>query len=457
MIDRLYGMQAGRKGHSLRARLLGSLLGAVAIVALLQALTAYFTAANEANDIFDRHMMKTAESLRSGVHLNDVAGHGKVRTDLASEDFFVQMWTAKGVPVFDSAAHKSLREPAAPGFSIITARDQRVYRVFVLTTPTQVIQVAQDMNARHDMARTLALHTVGPMVVMAMLLLIVVWWVVSGSLAPVAKVRAQMAARKADELSHVDDRALPDEIRPLTHELNLLFDRLRHAFDVQKSFVADAAHELRSPLAALKIQVQGLQRASDEAAREVAAKRLAAGIDRAGHLVDQLLVLARQESGASADVERTLCDVSQIALLCLTDMLLQAQARQIDLGVHRSQAAMAVVHADAVRILVRNLLDNALKYTPPGGTVDLDIQQTPAGALISVEDSGPGIGEAERARVLDRFYRVSGTGQEGSGLGLAIVKAIADRHGATVALDASQRLGGLRAQVRFMPCPSVLP
>ncbi|RTL26037.1 MAG: HAMP domain-containing protein [Burkholderiales bacterium] len=437
--------------HSLRARLLGSLLGAIVLVALLQAVTAYVTALSEADAIFDRHMERMAESLRSGVHLSDVQGNNKVRDDLASEDFFVQMWTDKGVPVFESAAHQSLRKQSAPGFSQLRARDGRIYRVYALKTPSQFVQVAQDMAARQDMARTLALHTVGPMVLMASLLVLVVWWVISGSLAPVARVRAQMAARKADDLSHVDVTGLPDEIRPLIQELNLLFDRLRHAFDAQKSFVADAAHELRSPLTALKIQVQGLQRASDEASRDVAVKRLAAGIERAGHLVDQLLVLARHEASLASGVEMDTCDVSQIALLCLTDMLLQAQSRQIDLGVHRSEAAMAPVHADALRILIRNLLDNAVKYTPGGGTVDLDVHMTPAGALICVEDSGPGISEADRARVLDRFYRVSGSGQDGSGLGLAIVKAIADMHGATVVLDRSDRLGGLRVQVRLKP------
>ncbi|TAK94644.1 MAG: HAMP domain-containing protein [Aquabacterium sp.] len=444
-------MSRSDQGHSLRGRLLGFLLGAVVLTSLVQALIAYGTALAEADVLFDHHLQRTAESLRSGVHLGLLQANDQVRTDMADEDYVVQMWNAKGEPVFESAAHRSLRSPASPGFSLVTARDKRIYRVFVLRTPTQLIQVAQDMGARSNMARSLAIRTVWPTVVMALILLIVVWWVVRNSLAPVANVRAQMAARKADDLSCISEDGLPDEIRPLIQELNLLFERLARAFDVQKSFVADAAHELRSPLAALKIQVQGLQRASDEATREVAVKRLSAGIERAGHLVDQLLVLARQEASHAQGVAFEISDVSQIGLLCLTDHLLQAQMRGIDLGVHRTEVAMAHVQLDAMRVLIRNVLDNAIKYTPEGGTVDLDIHHTPAGAVICVEDSGPGIAEADRSRVLDRFYRVSGSGQEGSGLGLAIVKSIADMHQAVVVLDQSDRLGGLRVRVRLRP------
>jgi two-component system OmpR family sensor kinase len=280
--------------------------------------------------------------------------------------------------------------------------------------------------------------------------MLVVWWAIGRSLAPVAQVRSQMAARKADDLSPVSEAGLPDEVRPLIQELNLLFDRLRQAFEAQKSFVADAAHELRSPLAALKIQLQGLQRAADDAARGVAVRRLSSGIDRATHLVDQLLALARQEASAVSGVgRREDVDLSQIGLLALTDTLLDAQTRHIDLGVHRADAIVVKGQAEALRVLTRNLLDNAIKYTPQGGTVDMDVHHTPSGPVLSIEDSGPGIPEKDRVRVLDRFYRVSGAGADGSGLGLAIVKTIADQHGASVLIDKSERLGGLRVQVRF--------
>ena len=284
--------------RSLRGRLLMYLLGAVLLGGVVQAATAYFTALSQADVIFDRHMQKMAESLRSGVPLTNAPNTG-FSADRESEDFVVQVWTAAGQPLFQSAAHRKLRQPAPAGFSNVKALDGRIYRVFVLQTPAQTIEIAQDMAARQDMAGTLALRTVGPIMLMALAMMLLVWWAVGTSLAPVANVRSQMAARKADDLSPLDEAPLPDEVRPLIQELNLLFERLQQAFEAQKSFVADAAHELRSPLAALKIQMQGLQRASDDGTREVAIKRLSSGIDRATHLVDQLLALARQEASAA--------------------------------------------------------------------------------------------------------------------------------------------------------------
>jgi two-component system, OmpR family, sensor kinase len=358
------------------------------------------------------------------------------------------------VPLFQSAAHQRLRQPARPGFSQVHALDGREYRVYSLATPALTVLVAQDKAARRDMARTLALRTILPTLPMAPLLAVIAWWVVSRSLAPVARLRAQMAARKVDELAPLTDPGLPAEIRPLILELNLLFDRLRQAFDAQKVFVADAAHEMRSPLAALKIQLQGLQRAPDDPTRDLAIRRLAAGIDRAGHLVDQLLVLARHEASVAEGVQLAPLDLAQPGFLALSDTLASAQARQIDLGVHRAESVTMPGNAESLRILVRNLLDNGVKYTPPGGTVDLSVHATGDGALVTVEDSGPGIAEKDRSRVLDRFYRASGAGTTGSGLGLAIVKSIADMHRAVITLDESQRLGGLRVRVAFSLPPA---
>jgi two-component system OmpR family sensor kinase len=436
--------------HSLRTRLLAWLMAGIVLAALAQAAFAYVTALSQADIIFDRHLRTMATALSSGTALGSLPPSGEVNADRAGEDFVVQLWNAKGEPIFRTAAHQRLRQPAQPGFSTVQALDGRDYRIYSVAAPGFTVLVAQDMNARRDMARTLAIRTALPELPTAPLLALLAWWVVSRSLAPVARLRAQMAARKADEFTPLSERGLPAEVRPLIQELNLLFERLRQAFDSQRVFVADAAHELRSPLAALKIQLQGLQRAGDDPTRELAVRRLAAGIERAGHLVDQMLVLARQEASVAEGVALGSLDLAQPGFLALSDTLASAQARQIDLGVHRAESVNVAGNAESLRILVRNLLDNGVKYTPAGGTVDLSVHATPEGALVTVEDSGPGIPEKDRARVLDRFFRVAdGAGATGSGLGLAIVKSIADMHGATIAIDDSQRLGGLRVRVAF--------
>ncbi|MBC7394971.1 MAG: two-component sensor histidine kinase [Variovorax sp.] len=440
----------GAMTGSLRARLLWFLLAAIVLAAGVQALVAYRTVLNEADEIFDYHMQQMALSLRAG--LPPSAAVGGIGAGEQNFEFVVQVWTTEGVRIFESAEEAALPQLAVLGFADVRARGT-TYRVFSVQTHGLVIQVAQDLRVRKRMAGALALRTIGPIALMAPLLMLVVWWVVSRSLAPVARVRRQVAAREANELSPVSEEGLPEEVRPLVHELNLLFDRVRHAFDAQKHFVADAAHELRSPLTALKLQVQSLQRAPDEATRNIAIGRLAAGIDRATRLVEQMLALARHEASMAAGAKPEQVDLNEVARLAVSDAIANAQARRIDIGVAHADANVAAVvvqgQPEALRMMLRNLLDNAVKYTPEGGRVDIGIAQRDAGVELSVDDSGPGLPESERGRVLDRFYRSGEPQAPGSGLGLAIVKSIADLHDATVSLGASPSLGGLRVLIRW--------
>lgn len=435
--------------RSLRAQLLIFLLAAILLAGAVQGVLAYRSALDEADSLFDYHMQQTALALRAGLppDARDL-GQGLSGED-ENHEFIVQVWTNEGLRIFESAVGAALPQIAVLGFANVQARGG-TYRVFSLQTRSQVIQVAQNMAVRSGMARTLALRTLAPLAVMAPLLVLAVWWGVSRSLAPVERVRRQLARRQADDLSPVSDAALPDEVQPLVTELNLLFERVQGAFAAQQHFVADAAHELRSPLAALRLQLQGLQRASDDGARAVAVERLSAGIDRATRLVEQLLTLARQEASAAGPTPNEAVDLRAVAQLALADVAPAAQARDMDMGLLESDAAPVPGRPEALRMLVRNLLDNAVKYTPPGGQVDLQLHRTAGNAVeLVVEDSGPGIAPEHRERVMQRFVREAADSAPGSGLGLAIVQAIAQAHGASVGLDASPRLGGLRVTVRF--------
>jgi two-component system, OmpR family, sensor kinase len=436
--------------HSLRARLLWFLLAAITLAAVVQALFAYRTARAEADEIFDYHMQQMAMSLRSGLPMAGAPGASDNVHDEAGYDFVVQVWTADGLRIFQSA-RAALPQRTVLGFSNVRARGT-TYRVFSMQSGPQIIQVAQDMAARQAMAGTLALRILYPVALMAPPLMLLVWWVVSSSLAPVARVRRQVAERQADDLTEVSEAGLPDEILPLVHELNLLFGRVRQAFEAQKSFVADAAHELRSPLAALKLQVQGLQRAGDDAIRDLAVTRLNAGIDRAARLVEQLLVLARHQASTAGGLRPEPVPLADVVRQAVAETAPSALSRRIDVGVSHADEVSLPGHPEALRILVRNLLDNAVNYSPAGSTVDVEVRAGATGVLLVVEDSGPGIAENDRERVLDRFFRIAGAGASGSGLGLAIVKSVAELHGARLALDASPRLGGLRVQVAF-PLP----
>jgi two-component system OmpR family sensor kinase len=435
-----------RLTHSLRGRLLWFLLAAISIAAIAQSVIAYRSALSDADQIFDYHMQQMALSLRGGTPLSNTEARYGGSSDPENNDLVVQVWTPDGVQVFRTVTRAHLPQLAVLGFSNVEANGT-TYRIFSVQTNSQTVQVAQDMAVRREMARNLALRTVGPIALMVPLLMLAVWWVVSRSLAPVARVRSQVASRRADDLSPVSDADLPDEVRPLVQELNLLFDRVKTAFEAQQNFVADAAHELRTPLAALKLQVASLERAEDEEGRALAVSRLTAGIERATRLVEQLLVLARQEEGATG--QSTELSLDALARQVLGELAAAAQAKGIDLGLQHADEVSVKGQADAVLILLRNLVDNAIKYTPAGGRVDLEVHSAPGGATVEVHDSGPGIPRAERERVFDRFYRIAGSEAGGSGLGLAIIKAIADRHGASLSLGDSERLGGLCACVRF--------
>ena len=440
----MMGRATKPSSHSLRRRLLWLVLAAIAFASVLQASSAYRTALQQADTMFDYHLQELARSVQGGMRFAPGADPG-------STDFVVQIWGPDGAQIFRST-EMALPERAVLGFSDMSVNGVP-YRVYSLQTPEQTIQIAQDLDARQRRARFLALRAVLPVALLAPLLMMAVWWLISRSLAPVERMRRQVAGRAADDLSPLPDAGLPEEVLPLVNELNLLFGRVRVAFAAQSNFVADAAHELRSPLTALKLQAQALRRSQDDAGREAAIARLNDGIERAIGLVGQLLVLAREEGERGAAAQWQRIDLQDLARQVVADVLPQAQAKRIDVGLATSAAVWVHGQPEPLHILLRNLLDNAVKYSPEGGQVDLSLSVDNAAPCLTVEDSGPGIPEAERERVFDRFYRTADASAAGSGLGLAIVRAIATRHGAQVRLGRSQGLGGLKAEVRFPPPP----
>ena len=436
-------------GHSLRARLLLFLLASIFAAALVQAVVAYRGTLAQTDAIFDSQLRNTALALsagggRLGAPPMPVPGEPVARP----EDLIIQIWTASGTQLYKSASGRLLPDPVLLGFSDVKSGDTS-YRVYAMATPFQVTQVAQDTRVRSATARALALRSVGPIVAAAPLLMLVVWWVVSLSLRPVARTRAQLAARQPDDLSPVSDAGLPDEIRPLVQELNLLLARVRQAFTLQQQFVGDAAHELRTPLAALALQLQGLRRAGDDpAARELAIGRLSEGVTRATRLIEQLLSMARYDAGSPPPTLAP-TDLVQAVREAVAQVLPAANARRIEMMLDGPDQAMVAGQSEALVLLARNLLDNAVKYSPEGGQVRIGIEPAPGGMIVLVvDDTGPGIRPSERERVFDRFYRTDPGMAQGSGLGLSLVRTLARRHGAEVELSDAPG-GGLRAAVAF--------
>lgn len=436
---------------SLGGRLLLFIGMAILLVAVLQGAFAYRNALEQTDTLFDYQMQQTAFALRAGLPVDAKGRPQGTPPEDENNEFIVQVWTNEGLRIFESALGDALPQMAVLGFADVPARGT-TYRVFSLQTRSQVIQIAQDMRVRQMLAREAAWRSLLPVVLLLPLLALAVWWVIRRSLTPVHRVRRELALRQPQDLAPVAEHDLPDEMRPLVEELNSLLQRVRQAFEAQQNFVADAAHELRSPLAALQLQLQLLRKATDSAERESAQARLAQGIERARRLVEQLLALARQEAKPQSE-DAPLADLRVLVEQALADAAPAAQAKGLDMGLSedpQQQSAFSVAaDAGALAVLLRNLLDNAIKYVPAGSRVDVGWLQDEHGRALVVEDSGPGIAPAERQRVLQRFVRGQGAGgmAGGSGLGLAIAQSIAQGSGAQLWLDESPQLGGLRVRV----------
>jgi two-component system OmpR family sensor kinase/two-component system sensor histidine kinase QseC len=322
----------------------------------------------------------------------------------------------------------------------------QTWRAYGLQTADGVIQIAQPIRVRERLASAAALRIVIPLIVLLPVMIAFVAWIVGRGLRPLQRLTAEVQRRDARSLAPLAGDNLPLEIQPLVAELNRLLARLHDAFAVQRDFIADAAHELRSPLTALSLQLQLLERAPDDAARTEARLRLGEAVERAIHLVEQLLALARSDpqtvSGALVSL-----DLAAAAAQGVADAHVLAQSRGVDLNFDAAPQCDIRGDPESIRILVRNLVDNAVRYTPTGGSVHVTCSLS-GGALLQVTDTGPGIAAADRERVFNRFYRRAAAQESGTGLGLAIVKAIAERHGARVSL-ADAPVSGLQVTVAF--------
>jgi two-component system OmpR family sensor kinase/two-component system sensor histidine kinase QseC len=430
---------------SIRARLLLSLLPLFILAEAVIGTVSYRYVLRESHELFDYHLRQMALSLRDQGSVLPPPGPPEDREQF---DFVVQIWSADGSKIYLSHTRSRARLPerATLGFADVVTEGER-WRVYSTLARGRVIQVGQPFEVRERIAAAAALRSLTPLLIFAPLVALAIWWLVGQSLRPVERVASELRRRDAQRLDPVPEDELPTEVEPMVRSLNGLLERLRRAFEAQRAFVADAAHELRTPIAALKLQAGLLARARDDASRGEALGELNAGIDRSAHLVDQLLTLARSEPEARAAVGANV-DLARIADEAVAEILPLAEAHGSRIHIPAGQAAELLGDANALHSLVRNLVDNALRHTPAGSRIDVEVAADRDEVRLSVDDDGPGIPVEERDRVFDRFYGRSAGDDAGSGLGLAIVKAVVERHAGHIEL-AQSALGGLRVLVRL--------
>lgn len=429
---------------TIKQQLLVWLLGGMLAATILAGIALYLQVREEANELFDNQLQQVARSFPGELAAQPATSEAE---DI-SEDVLVEVWDQGGALVYTSQPLKALPRSQQAGFVTIASRGEP-WRVYALKSRSRFIQVAQPLAVRQDVIAGLALRSIIPFLFLIPALAVLISIVVERSLRPLQMLTVAIQRRSHQSLVPFILQAISPETQPVLDALNELLARLDRAMALQRDFVADAAHELRTPLTALKLQLQLAERAKTAEERAEAFAKLDERLERSIHLVQQLLTLVREES-QSEQIGLAPVDLLRLAQQAVADHIALAESKHIDLGVEPCNGTLAVTgDADELRIMLGNLVDNAVRYTPAAGRVDICLSDCAGLPALQVVDNGPGIPADERQRVLDRFYRRAGTTESGSGLGLAIAASIAQRHGATLRLSDSPASTGLTVTVIF--------
>jgi two-component system sensor histidine kinase TctE len=312
------------------------------------------------------------------------------------------------------------------------------------------IQVAETLHKREALADQVLIDIIVPQLLLVLFTVLIIWFGVERGLQPLFELQNAVSKRSYLDLSEIDLPNVPTEVMILVNSVNSLMRQLEGVFNAQNHFIADAAHQLRTPLAGAQAQLELALSETDPKQHEQLLNHVSESLERLSHTISQLLSLARNQREAVQHVALTPLDLSELAQDVTTNMVQAAIRKQIDLGFDCStDHAMVVGESRRLKEMIYNLIDNALLYTPPGGKVTVSVKRETGEIVLSVEDNGPGIPKEEREKVFERFHRVMGTGTDGSGLGLAIVKEIAQLHQATVEIVDEPRKKGLNIQVSF--------
>ncbi|MEP7262019.1 MAG: ATP-binding protein [Usitatibacter sp.] len=436
---------------SLRGRLITLLVAGIGLVWAGIGIATYFDARYHSGRIFDAQLAEYSEVLAAvaGHEVYEIAG----KTTSLDHDY----GQTSTYQVYSRAGDLLLRSHAAPlspialsdGFSDeqVAGERWRAYRRVDMENDFVII-VAHRQDERDALVRDFAVRLLAPFALGLPLVALAIWLAVARALVPLVRLARDVGLRGVDRLAPVDATEAPREIVPLVDALNHLFARLERSFDNERRFTGDAAHELRTPLAALRTHAEvALTTASDERRRR-SLEQVVAGVERAGRLVEQMLTLARLDSAMRRD--ETAADLGEIAREVVEAMRPEAAARRVTVVLEApSQGPRVGGEAAMLHALVRNLVENALRHAPEAGRVRVGLGEEGGRAKLAVEDSGPGVPPEFRERIFERHFRLPGDSGGAAGLGLSIARRVAQLHGGAIGADASPSLGGLRVTVTF--------
>jgi two-component system OmpR family sensor kinase len=436
--------------RSIRANLVLWLVSGLAMGTLVVLAATYVLTRNQIGRVFDDELKQVAHA----VHLReDWTETRRVRIARPGFALSVRAYDQAGRIYFETALPSlpgDLPQTSAEGFAFMDTAEGP-WRVYTHVTEEGTVQVGQAVGARDALARELSISVLMPMLLLIPLLAVLVAWVLKRGLAPLDETSRRVSDRDASRLDPLPADNVPHELLPLVEQINALLGRLEGALGAQRRFLADAAHELRSPVAALALQVQLAERAHDPAARATALAELERGVERARRLVQQLMDFARLEPGVQPAPFQPV-NIARLAREVVGGYAPRAEAQEVDLGADAPVAAWISGAEPELRSLLENLVDNALRYAPGSSAVTVSVRAAEAHVELAVTDAGRGIPITERERVFERFHRVAGDATRGTGLGLAIVKAIVERHQGSIALADAQPgvpLPGLAVRIRF--------
>lgn len=444
--------------RSIERYLLAWIAGALSFGLVVVALVGYLVMQDEMNEVFDDNLRNVAQALvthrQTGPGANSNTASAPPPTDpIASDEYGIvtAIWTAGGQRLYSSDPSLDLPFSSKPGPSRLRSGDAE-WVVHTVVRKGVVARAAQRVASRQKMAGESAASVLPPMLVLVLVASALTAYALRRGLRSLDEAAREVAARSERSLDPVPTAELPREILPIVKSVNGLMVRLAAALTAQRRFLADAAHELRTPATALRLQLQLLERAEDDATRAAAMLALKSGVERSQRLIEQLLQVAR--SGPDGEPVRTEpVDLGALVREVVGELSIKAEHRNIDLGADADAGVFVVGDAEQLTVLLNNLVENALRYTPSGGVVDVEARLHHGAPLLRVIDNGPGIPAAQRERVFDRFYRGDGAREAGSdagsGLGLAIVRTIADRHLAVVELHTPGSGVGLQVDVLF--------